>query len=105
MTTVAIDQPGDINPGDIYEDCSFHPVLCTHNDGEVVMGISLIDASSPRTCDLTYCGVIKLSINDVITARADWAAYLRRRKEETDAEQDQSAGTGVDNEHVPRQET
>jgi hypothetical protein len=34
-------------------------MLCTHNDGEVVMGVSLIDASSPRTCDLRDCGVIK----------------------------------------------
>lgn len=84
---MTVDQPEDISPGDIYEDCAFHPVLCTHNDGEVVMGISLIDASSPRTCDLKHCGVIRLSISDVITARADWPRYLARRKEESTAEQ------------------
>lgn len=32
------DQPGDIRPGDIYEDCSFHPVLCTFNDGDPAEG-------------------------------------------------------------------
>jgi hypothetical protein len=88
MTTVAADQPEDIRPGDIYEDCAFHPVLCTHNDGEVVMGISLIDASSPRTCDLKHCGVIKLSINDVIAARTDWRSYLAHREEQFAAEQE-----------------
>ncbi len=91
MTAVTIDQPGDINPGDIYEDCSFHPVLCTHNDGEVLMGISLIDATAPRTCDLKHCGVIKLSIDDVNAARADWPAYLVRRTAEFEAEYDKPA--------------
>jgi hypothetical protein len=76
------DQPGDILPGDLYEDCSFHPVLCTHNDGETLNGISLIDGSGPRSCDLRYCGVIKLEISDVIAARADWRGYLARRKRE-----------------------
>jgi hypothetical protein len=87
---VTIDQPGDIGAGDIYEDCAFHPVLCTHNDGEVVMGISLIDATTPRTCDLKHCGVIKLAISDVIAARTDWPGYLARRKEEFAGEQQQS---------------
>jgi hypothetical protein len=89
MTTVTIDQSGDINPGDIYEDCAFHPVLCTHNDGGSLMGISLIDATTPRSCDLNHCGVIKLSVADVIAARADWRGYLARRTDEFAAEQDQ----------------
>ncbi|MFY1618125.1 hypothetical protein [Micromonospora sp. WMMD736] len=88
---MTIDQPGDINPGDIYEDCSFHPVLCTHNDGEVLMGISLIDATTPRTCDLKHCGVIKLSLDDVNAAPADWPAYLVRRTAEFGAEYDKAA--------------
>ncbi|NNH73031.1 hypothetical protein HLB23_24750 [Nocardia uniformis] len=83
MTT---DQPGDIRPGDIYEDCSFHPVLCTYVDGDELGGISLIDATEPRACSLGHCGVIKLSIDDVIAARADWPAYSVRRKAEFDAE-------------------
>ncbi|MEV4128063.1 hypothetical protein [Nocardia sp. NPDC049707] len=84
MTT---DQPGEIGPGDIYEDCHFHPVLCTHiNDGDEIGGISLIDATSPRACSLSHCAVIKLSIDDVIAARADWPAHLARRKAEFESE-------------------
>ncbi|MEV6827666.1 hypothetical protein [Amycolatopsis sp. NPDC051102] len=76
------DQPGEISPGDVYEDCSFHPVLCTYVDDDEIGGISLIDASSPRACSLSGCAVIKLSIDDVIAANADWPAYLARRKRE-----------------------
>ncbi|MEV6139691.1 hypothetical protein AB0L63_27325 [Nocardia sp. NPDC051990] len=84
MTT---DRPGEIRPGDIYEDCHFHPVLCTYiNDGDEIGGISLIDATSPRACSLSHCAVIKLSIDDVIAARADWPAYLARRKAEFESE-------------------
>jgi hypothetical protein len=40
--------PAGIRVGDVYEDCSFHPVLCTEIDddgGVVLSGISLIDGS------------------------------------------------------------
>ncbi|MCP2363350.1 hypothetical protein HD597_010370 [Nonomuraea thailandensis] len=80
------DRPGLISPGDLYEDCSFHPVLCTFNDGDRIEGISLIDASMPRACSVGFCGVIKLSIDDVIAARTDWSAYLTRRKAEFERE-------------------
>jgi hypothetical protein len=50
------------------------------------MGISLIDATTPRACDLARYGVIKLSISDVIAARADWPEYLARRRAEFEAE-------------------
>ncbi|TYB56366.1 hypothetical protein FXF51_43845 [Nonomuraea sp. PA05] len=73
-----------ISPGDIYEDCAFHPVLCTFNDGDQILGISLIDASMPRACSIGFCAVVKLSIEDVIAARTDWPAYLARRKAEYD---------------------
>ena len=81
---VTHDEPAEIRPGDIYEDCAFHPVLCTIVDGDEVQGISLIDASVPRACSVGHCGVIKLSIHDVIAARADWSTYLQRRKAEFD---------------------
>jgi hypothetical protein len=58
----------DIAPGDIYEDCSYHPVLCTSRDGDEVQGISLIDGSRPRACSLTHCGVVKLEIAEVTDA-------------------------------------
>jgi hypothetical protein len=83
---VTEDQPEEIKPGDIYEDCAFHPVLCTFNDGDEIEGISLIDATAPRACSIGHCGVIKLSISDVIAARADWPAYLARRKFEFEAD-------------------
>jgi hypothetical protein len=72
---------GDIRPGDIYEDRSYHPVLCTHvaEDGEVLMGISLIDATSPRSCSVSHCGPIKLTVADVLDARPDFDVYRHRR--------------------------
>jgi hypothetical protein len=36
MTRVTIDQPANITPGDIYEDCAFHPVLCTLSITDVI---------------------------------------------------------------------
>jgi len=85
MISVTSDHPEPIKPGDIYEDCAFHPVLCTHIDGDEISGISLIDASAPRACSLSHCAVIKLTVSDVIEARADWPAYLNRRRAEFEA--------------------
>jgi hypothetical protein len=84
--TMTRHQPGPISPGDIYEDCAFHPVLCTSTDDDAVSGISLIDATSPRVCSLSHCGVIKLAIADVLEARADFPAYRARRTQEIGAE-------------------
>lgn len=53
------DDPNGIQVGDIYEDCSLHPVLCTAVDevaGVVLSGISFIDCSFPRSCDALRCG-------------------------------------------------
>jgi hypothetical protein len=56
-----------IKPGDYYEDCSFHPCLCIAADGHGgISGISLIDGSFPRTCDIAHCGVRKLTLDEVI---------------------------------------
>ena len=55
------EQPS-ILPGDIYEDCSFHPVLCVGAVGDEVWGISLIDGSHPRSCSIGHCGVRKLTL-------------------------------------------
>jgi hypothetical protein len=69
----------------IYEDCSFHPCLCTSvaADGEV-NGISLIDGSAPRACDLENCGVEVLTVADVLAIRQDFDAYRARRSAEVD---------------------
>lgn len=51
-------------PGDIYEDCKFHPVVCVevNYDEDSISGVSMIDGSYPRSCSLRFCGVRKLSI-------------------------------------------
>ena len=52
-----------IKPGDIYEDCSYHPVLCLGVDykRDEIWGVSLVDGSYPRSCSLLQCGVRKLN--------------------------------------------
>jgi hypothetical protein len=37
-TTIAV--------GGLYEDCSYHPCLCTYADAENIEGISLVDGSA-----------------------------------------------------------
>ncbi len=70
-----------IRPGDIYEDCFFHPVLCMTIDvaEDEITGISLIDGSQPRTCSLKHCGVVKLALDDAVAIKADLEAYVERR--------------------------
>ncbi|MCX5559305.1 hypothetical protein [Streptomyces sp. NBC_00038] len=80
--------PAGIRVGDIYEDCSFHPVLCTEIDvdGAVVLsGVSLIDGSFPRSCDGRYCAPIRIPVADVMTIKSDLEGYARRRKTELSA--------------------
>lgn len=42
----AVSQPGDLIPGDLFEDCRYHPCLCieanTSEDRDGVYGISLV---------------------------------------------------------------
>ncbi|RSS34493.1 hypothetical protein [Streptomyces sp. WAC08241] len=77
--------PNGIQVGDIYEDCSFHPVLCTAVDevaGTVLSGVSLIDGSSPRSCDALYCGPVRIPVEEVMAIKQDLEGYARRRMEE-----------------------
>jgi hypothetical protein len=54
-------------PGDYYEDCWFHPCLCTEVDEDGgISGVSLIDGSSPRSCDIVRCGVRKLTLDEAM---------------------------------------
>jgi hypothetical protein len=50
-----------IHPGDLYEDCSFHPCICMGSTAVEVWGVSLIDGSYPRSCDIGLCGVRKIT--------------------------------------------
>jgi hypothetical protein len=55
-----------LRPGDIYESCSFHPVLCLGVDYKLdeIWGVSLIDGTYPQSCSLLHCGVRKLSLEE-----------------------------------------
>ena len=53
--------PADLRPGDIYEDCAYHPCLCVRVDDDDVEGISLVDGSYPRSCSIAHCGVRRLT--------------------------------------------
>ena len=55
-----------LSPGDIYEDCAFHPVVCVEVNYETddIWGVSLIDGSYPRSCSLRHCGIRKLTIEE-----------------------------------------
>ena len=48
-------------------------MLCTFIDYEddEIMGISLIDGSSPRGCSLLHCGVRKLTIEEAEKIKAN----------------------------------
>ncbi|MFD8911783.1 hypothetical protein [Streptomyces sp. NPDC059575] len=77
--------PNDIQVGDVYEDCCFHPVLCTAVDevaGVVLSGISLIDGTFPRSCDALHCGPVRIRVEDVMAIKQDFDGYVLRRKEE-----------------------
>jgi hypothetical protein len=55
-------QPGDIQPGDLFEDCRYHPCLCYEisDDGDGIFGISLVDGSTWQ-CSISGCRVRKLT--------------------------------------------
>jgi hypothetical protein len=79
------ERPAGIRVGDVYEDCFFHPVLCTEidDDGWVVLsGISLIDGTFPRSCDAQYCAPIRIPVEEVMAVKSDLEGYTRRRKAE-----------------------
>lgn len=63
-----------ILPGDMYEDCDYHPVLCTSSSIEEdhVEGISLIDGSMPRSCSYVHCDVQRLSVAEAVHLRQLW---------------------------------
>lgn len=65
-----------IRVGDVYLDCDNHPVYCTESDGYDVAGKSLIDGSSPRSCSIKDCAVIRLSPRKVAEICWVWDLVL-----------------------------
>ena len=62
-----------LKPGDLYEDCAYHPVLCLGVDyrRDEIWKISLVDGSYPRSCSLIFCGVRR------ITPKEAWSLRLK----------------------------
>lgn len=68
-----------IQPGDYYEDCRYHPMLCVVADHEEdeLRGISLVLGGSLASCSPTHCGVRKLSFEEAVAIAhtgTNWAA-------------------------------
>jgi hypothetical protein len=63
-----ISKPGELLPGDLFEDCRFHPCLCiesnTADDPDGVYGILLVDGT-PCGCSVSHCGLRKLTVTEV----------------------------------------
>lgn len=70
----------DIAPGQIYEDGFFHPCICIDIDCGIAYGISLIDGSYPRGCDI-YLGGIRL-----LTPAEAWQIRLHGPSDPADRE-------------------
>jgi hypothetical protein len=78
--TSAADPLSSIQVGTIYEDCAFHPVLCTYrsDDEDELQGISLIDGAI-RACSVFHCGAEPLTIAQVLVIKRDFDAYVLMR--------------------------
>jgi hypothetical protein len=67
-----------IKPGDFYEDCRYHPVLCVMADyspsGDDLQGISLVDGGI-GSCSPRNCGPIKVTPMQAIHRRINWAEF------------------------------
>ncbi len=54
-----------IKIGDIYEDCAYHPVVCSESKGDDIAGYSLFDGSYPRSCSIKDCAIRLLNPDQV----------------------------------------
>jgi hypothetical protein len=87
-----------LRPGDIYESCTYHPVLCLGVDykQDEIWGISLIDGSYPQSCSLVHCGVKKLSLRQARDAKFRGPASLEDRARISKARRWWVEGTNLD---------
>ena len=64
-----VSQPGELQSGDLFEDCRYHPCLCTDggaaDDPDGVYGISLVDGS-PCGYSVWHCGLRKLTVEEAV---------------------------------------
>lgn len=68
--------------GGIYEDCAYHPCLCTEVDEDErdLTGISLIDGSLPRSCSIDHCGPEVLSVGQAVLICRNFEEFRARRE-------------------------
>ena len=66
---ISVNKIGELAPGDLFEDCRFHPCLCieaaTLDDPDGISGISLVDGT-PCNCNIYHCGLRKLTVEEAI---------------------------------------
>ena len=67
-------------PGDIYEDSAYHPCVCIDAKDGALWGISLIDGSYPRSCDIGVSGVRRLTPEEAWTIRLSGPADAGARR-------------------------
>ncbi len=67
----ALKSYSQIKPGSFYEDCGFHPCVCTrvNPEDDEIQGISLVDGSYPRSCSVKHCGVQLLSFDEAVNRK------------------------------------
>lgn len=72
----------DFVAGADYEDCAYHPVLLTQvfSDGSIG-GISLVEGTQPRNCDLQHCGPELLTLEQVVLIKAHLGGFAERRSQ------------------------
>lgn len=70
---IHVSEPGELQVGDFFEDCAYHPCLCIEvgdsEDVAGVYGISLVNGSGPRGCNIRHCGLRKLTLHEAIEWR------------------------------------
>lgn len=59
-----INSETDIEPGEIYEDTSYHPCLCLGVREDTVWGVSLVDGSYPRSASIRMSAPRKLTLEE-----------------------------------------
>jgi hypothetical protein len=66
---IDVKKPGELRPGDLFEDCRYHPCLCIEAgdsaDPDGVSGISLVDGT-PCGCSIAHCGLRKLTVEEAV---------------------------------------
>jgi hypothetical protein len=74
-------EPLHVTPGEFYEDCRYHPMLCveTNYEDDELVGISLITGDI-GSCSPTHCGVVELTVEQAIERRLGWNEFVEQNE-------------------------